>query len=396
MQEHPIPQDITNYRFHIIGSMTLKQFGEVLIGVLVAVVFYNTNLIAFIKWPLILISVGMGAAAAFVPFEERPLDHWIITFFRVLYKPTKFFWRREQKIPEAFSFTPRGLSDIQEPELNLTPAKQQRIKEYITSVQDVESVTSGFTQDEMSRMNSILDSFTTVTVTNTTVVTQSEPVKPKLDVRVRTLRKPTPQQEIIIFDDQQALLNTQTAPQPKIYEDLSLQNQNETPEPKKIHLATDQVAQNIEIPQEGVVKASEAVQENQSITHLADTSNDLSQKSFVEQQQVTHTPLGDTQAATYNQNLPFPIKPTEPNKVVGMVLNAKNELLSESIVEVQTLEGNIERAVKTNALGQFFITTPLNPGEYNVVVEKTGYTFQPQHIKIDNTIVPPLEIRSQN
>lgn len=396
MQEHPIPQDITNYRFHIIGSMTLKQFGEVLIGVLVAVVFYNTNLIAFIKWPLILISVGMGAAAAFVPFEERPLDHWIITFFKVLYKPTKFFWRREQKIPEAFSFTPRQLSDVQEPKLNLAPVKQQRIKEYISSVQEIEQSTSGFSQDELSRMSSILDSFTTVTVANTSVVAHSEPVKPKLDVRVRTLRKPTPQQEIIIFDDQQTVQNIQATSQPKIYEDPLSQDSTVHEEIKKVHLATDQVAQNIEIPQQEAIKASDVVAENENSLQLADTSNDPSQKSFVEQQQISHAPIGDTQAATYNQNLPFPIKPTEPNKVVGMVLNAKNELLSESIVEVQTLEGNIERAVKTNALGQFFITTPLSPGEYNVVVEKAGYTFHPQHIKINNTIVPPLEIRSQN
>ena len=35
MREHPIPQDITGYKFHIIGSMTLKQFLEIAIGVIV-------------------------------------------------------------------------------------------------------------------------------------------------------------------------------------------------------------------------------------------------------------------------------------------------------------------------------------------------------------------------
>ena len=85
MQEHPIPQDITGYKFHIIGSMTLKQFGEVFLGVIIAGILFKTNLIAVIKWPLIMMSVGLGAAAAFLPIEERPLDHWIITFFRVLY-----------------------------------------------------------------------------------------------------------------------------------------------------------------------------------------------------------------------------------------------------------------------------------------------------------------------
>ena len=66
------------------------------------------------------------------------------------------------------------------------------------------------------------------------------------------------------------------------------------------------------------------------------------------------------------------------------------------MLEVQTTSGQIERAVKTNALGQFFITTPLKVGEYNVIVEKDNYVFQPMHIKINNEIIQPIEIRSEN
>ncbi len=79
-----------------------------------------------------------------------------------------------------------------------------------------------------------------------------------------------------------------------------------------------------------------------------------------------------------------------------MVLSQNNDLLTNAIVEIQTPEGSIARAVKTNTLGQFFITTPLKNGDYNIVVEKTGYQFQPQHLIINNTIIPPMEIRSDN
>ena len=44
MKEHPIPQDITNYRFHIIGSMTLKQFLEIGAGIVFAGSIYKTGL----------------------------------------------------------------------------------------------------------------------------------------------------------------------------------------------------------------------------------------------------------------------------------------------------------------------------------------------------------------
>src|SRR5262245_9272112 len=106
MREHPIPQDVVGYRFHIIGNMTIKQFAEIGAGCILAFIIYSTNLFAFLKWPLIGISIGVGALAAFVPFEERPLDHWLMTFFRVMYRPTLFYWRREPQIPEPFLYTP--------------------------------------------------------------------------------------------------------------------------------------------------------------------------------------------------------------------------------------------------------------------------------------------------
>ena len=77
-----------------------------------------------------------------------------------------------------------------------------------------------------------------------------------------------------------------------------------------------------------------------------------------------------TEHTHFNANLPFPSKPTLPNKLVGMVLTPDNNLITDAIVEVQTIDGNIVRAVKSNALGQFTITTPLKDGEYIISVEK--------------------------
>ena len=106
MRDHPIPQDIVGYRFHIVGNMTIKQFAEVGAGCLMALIIYQSNLLFPIKWALIGLSISIGTALAFLPIEERPLDHWLLTFVRILYKPTKFFWRRAAKIPEVFLFQP--------------------------------------------------------------------------------------------------------------------------------------------------------------------------------------------------------------------------------------------------------------------------------------------------
>jgi len=394
MQEHPIPQDITGYKFHIIGSMTLKQFGEVFLGVIIAGILFKTNLIAVIKWPLIMMSVGLGAAAAFLPIEERPLDHWIITFFRVLYKPTKFYWRKEPKIPDPFIYV-SSLQKDDEQLLDLTPAKRQRIKEYVGSIPESESTSQDFTNDELSRMNDILSSFKTVQVTNIDVTKlQPKNEKPRIDVRVRKMRKPI-SHEIVIFNENQ-LLDTDVNVS-NIYEDPSKNKlQTNRKEIKKTVLSADQVARDIDVPEEIIVKTTTQKEIDEKTNESKIILNDNSERSFLEAQPEKDETVENSQEAHYNKDLPFPIQPSEPNKVVGMVLSQNNELLTNAIVEIQTVGGSIARAVKTNALGQFFVTTPLKKGEYNIVVEKDGYQFQPQHLIIDNTIVPPMEIRSGN
>ncbi len=389
MQEHPIPQDITGYRFHIIGSMTLKQFGEILIGVIIGFIFFKTNLIAVIKWPLVLLSVGMGAAAAFLPIEERPLDHWIVTFFKIMYKPTKFYWKRVPTIPDAFKYEPLNKNIKEEPTLDLTPAKRQRIKEYVSAIPEISTVRQDFTNEELSRMQNILSSFTSVQVTETVVTsTQSAHERPRMDVRVRKMRKPV-LQEVTIFEDTTTIsiptINTHQTNEPVL-----------APGTKKSILKSDQVAGNIEIPEEQIIRTISDKDEDEKINDSQHSINDLSVKSYLEPEAKNTNQTIAVQDAQYNQNLPFPIKPSEPNKVVGMILSQNNDLLTNAIVEVQTPDGSIARAVKTNTLGQFFITTPLKNGDYNIVAEKTGYQFQPQHLIINNTIIPPMEIRSDN
>ena len=102
MEQHPIPQQISSYQFRLIGDMTLKQFTYVAGGTLLGLLIYATPLHSLLKWPLILISVGMGAAFAFLPFEERPLSTWFLSFFRSVYSPTVFIWKKVEKPIQYF------------------------------------------------------------------------------------------------------------------------------------------------------------------------------------------------------------------------------------------------------------------------------------------------------
>lgn len=192
MKQHPIPQDITNYKFHLIGSMTLKQFAELAVAVVIAFIIYKTNLIGIIKWPLIFLTVGLGAMIAFVPIEERPLDHWIKTFFKNIYKPTKFFWKKANKVPDFFNYKITSTdNDFFAPDINLNPARKQRIFEYLKSIPEEEKNTNQFDLEEEQRVNTILNEFDNVEVAQSEIdIKVQKQEKPNLQVRVRKLQAP--------------------------------------------------------------------------------------------------------------------------------------------------------------------------------------------------------------
>lgn len=378
MREHAIPQDVTGYRFHIIGNMTLKQFAEIGAGVLLGVVIYATNLPDIIKWPLIMIVVGLGAMAAFVPFEERPFDHWIVTFFRVLYKPTKFYWKRHAKIPDPFLFKPHDPSQGLPEELDLRPARRERIKEYLTSVEKPPEL-NAFDTYELDRLAQIMGTFNTVQARNISVTKGTH--KPDLKVRVRTI-KPSGA-DLDFLQDRMSRQDENVATPPV----------EPAPAPEQPHhVAAHQVAQEIEIPEVPSVSI-EAAQVTAEDVPFQNGNQNGDERAYVEAAVTDVGPEANQVAAT-NISLPFPLPPTEPNKLVGMVLSQTNNLINDAIVEIVDQTGRVARAVKSNALGQFFITTPLEDGAYTISVEHDGFQFSPLSLQLEGEVVPPIEIRS--
>jgi len=97
MQQHPVPQPITSYEFRLVGDMTLKQFGKLASGIILALIVYGINPPGFIKWPLIILFAGISIAMAFLPFGGRPIDVWIIAFIKRIYSPTLYLWQTKNK-----------------------------------------------------------------------------------------------------------------------------------------------------------------------------------------------------------------------------------------------------------------------------------------------------------
>lgn len=123
MEQHPIPQQISSYQFRLVGDMTLKQFFQLAGGALFSLLFYASPLHPLIKWPFIIFFALLGVALAFLPFQERPLEKWIIAFFRSIYSPTLFSWQKSQTPyiffqPEA---APTGIAPAPEKSAGYVP-----------------------------------------------------------------------------------------------------------------------------------------------------------------------------------------------------------------------------------------------------------------------------------
>ena len=101
MQQHPVPQNVTGFQFKLIGDMTVKQFVFLAAGVLVAYFITRLGWPPVIKFPIAIAVFGGGFAFAFMPIEDRPLEVWVTSFFKNVYAPTVFLWKKSSDIPEV-------------------------------------------------------------------------------------------------------------------------------------------------------------------------------------------------------------------------------------------------------------------------------------------------------
>lgn len=94
IDQHQIPQEISSYEFRLVGNMTVKQFIKMGAGLLAAAFVYISGMPFLLKFLLITAFSAFGFALAFIPVNDRPLDKWIISFFKSIYSPTIYIWKK--------------------------------------------------------------------------------------------------------------------------------------------------------------------------------------------------------------------------------------------------------------------------------------------------------------
>ncbi len=92
-----------------------------------------------------------------------------------------------------------------------------------------------------------------------------------------------------------------------------------------------------------------------------------------------------------------PVSDSKPNSIMGTVKTKEGNVKEGILLIVKNEKGEAVRAVKTNALGQFRLTTPVANGKYTIEVasQDTGSTFDIISVEAKGVVIPQVEINGK-
>lgn len=335
MEQHPVPQHISSYEFHLIGDMTLRQFSMLAGAGIAIIITYVLPIAKIIKGPIVVSFGFLGVALAFLPIEERPLDQWLIAFIKSIYSPTQYLWKSDRPKPEFMNYQPPA--SVVKPTTE-RPTFQPQYREYLQSFPGRSSM-SPLDQQEMAFYSKINQLFQ-----------QTSPVKVKKEV--------LPQEGELFLSK-----FGQTAAPAPLSQPLNASREYETPPPG------------------GIKEGPPEVKLDKSGKRVVFARPISTQKTY--------------SSAIISPFLPFPTAPTEPNIIVGMVVDYAGRIIENAIVEIRNSKGVPVRALKTNRLGQFKIVTTLDNGAYEIEVDKEPFEFDIIKIILEGKLILPIEIRAK-
>lgn len=452
MEQHAVPQDITGFKFKLVGDMTLKQFGELAGGALVAWLFFSTSWIIFIKLPLALFFGFLGVALAFFPIEERPLDVWIFNFFRAIYRPTYYIWKKNNAfqavgatLPEATTFLQNKMSPVPNlasippspaPEVQLWPfapngdqgAKPEPQSEKKAVLPPVEKV----------EPTAVVEPLTTTEVAPLSIDQLSAMREQKLKELEKTIGGPEPIGE--------SGENMATPPAPTVQKEelpttpvtsgLTIEDlvkkraeltstkeekeatqlsQSETQINELIGKNKDYLIQIEEIKNKlATLSGPERLDLEKKLEEIMAAKGQLGSQITTLRGQITQQRVGAISTASYSEgveerkanqaakavNRPIPVAPvlsltSMPNVINGLVTDQNNSPIDGAILIIKDKTGNSIRALKTNKVGQFMVSTPLENGTYYLELEKAGLSFDTWEVTLKGEILKPIEIKAK-
>jgi len=394
MEQHPVPQAITTYKFKLVGDMTLKQFLELAAGIVLAWLLFSSPTNVLIKWTFGPLLAFIGFALAFIPIEDRPLDQWIVNFFKALYSPTQFIYKPRPKKLNIFAPV-----KIKPPEqTQAQTARPARLDEYLQTLPP--SKTSAFDTAEKNYLKHVNNLFGVLGLPSAKTLqdeTQdTPPIKPSIKgIRVRKLTHP----KMCLLPHATIF---QSPPQPKLASMPATKpiQLKQAPTKSSTANAVDQKnpsnlkGANAPHPANAGPKATAKPKApaNNLAANAAKSAKPISKLQGANAPQpIKPKPVS---SPVFAQDVVLPQSPDKPNLIAGITLDKQNKIVPNVILEVKNNKNQPVRALKSNKLGQFFIATPLDDGIYHLAADHPDHRFAIIKLEAKGETIPPLKIQA--
>ncbi len=382
MEQHPIPQQISSYQFRLVGDMTLKQFFQIAGGALISLLIYSTGLHPILKWPLILFFLSFGAALAFLPFQERPLEKWVIAFFRSIYSPTMYNWQPYPAAPVFYmAETGNGVVNTS----SSTSATNGSRLPFLSNLEDAENnflnkVGTLFVATPTPITSSQLQQTNTLPTMPVTVP-QTPVAQPAMSVNQIPLT--TPNLNTNIFSSSTTPSTLGQPVQANIRPAVAI------PQTGAVTLPKDDSRPQLVVESEINGQTKQIIDPS---ANIFSTSGVPAPSSTPSVNQLSANPI----QAQFSPDAAPPSPAENPNLIVGQVMDSSGKIIEGVILEIKDDLGRPVRALKSNKAGHFMIVTPLLNGKYEVTMEKDGYEFDPLTFESRGEIIQPIAIRAKN
>lgn len=359
MEAHPVPQNVTSFEFHLVGDMTLKQFGYLAAGLSFAylIFFILASPAPFIAWPIIIISSLLGIMFAFLPIKERPLDHWVGAFLNAIFKPTQFIYKSAVVIKED-------------------PFFKKRLNFYLSQP----------TTEQLGKISW----GTTPSVSPPTQVPNTPPPQP---IQPKISQSPAPGQPLekqVNFFEKHKLPSTKD-----LKETVELAKQSQEIQIKII----DTEKQLSQIKSQASEPGTDPKRFEKDFRIVLDNLQKLnSEASEISKQlaNLSKTPARKVVTPTaLAKSIPTISLTSVENILNGITTDFQGNYIEGAILVAHDKQGLPVRALKTNKLGQFIAATPLPNGVYTLTCEKDNLIFDTIKIELTNQVLQPVMISAK-
>lgn len=393
-KQHPVPQHISSFEFKLIGDLTLRQFLFAGTGVAIAYAAYVSGLNIAVKWTIIFISAGLGLGTAFFPIQERTLDRWVLNFIAAFFSPTQRVWRKTPYLPEFLredygQFLARQV-------LAMTPVEsRKKLVAYLAVEEGKRSRLDTSEAEFMRRLNFDIPLPAGVLVEERPeIIPPPPPPHP-----IPQAPPPSSVRPSQLVGERQIPLIRNVRPgrpmgYPVIEGTILFPIAYRQREPSKVIAPVPTPA-----PPRPSAPPPSIIAELKKEKKASEENQELMERLKVAESQLKPYEAAVEIVREEKRAKPPPPPPISqkkiPNLVSGVVKDAAGKFLENTVIIIKDQNGDPVRALKTNRLGQFAISTPLENDNYTVEVAGVGRHFDIMKVVADGRILPPLEFKER-